>query len=122
MGLNPTQDQLRYFIEEVRGEDSTSGLVEYDRFEKVIVKALTDRKGEFLRDSETKLMRAFRAFDPENKGYIDGENLKNLLMTQGDAFRPEEATEMLSAAVDENTGYIYYEDFAGLLANDGRDL
>mmetsp|Transcript_30649 Transcript_30649/g.97876 ORF Transcript_30649/g.97876 Transcript_30649/m.97876 type:complete len:119 (+) Transcript_30649:477-833(+) len=76
MGLNPTQDQLRYFIEEVRGEDSTSGLVEYDRFEKVIVKALTDRKGEFLRDSETKLMRAFRAFDPENKGYIDGENLK----------------------------------------------
>ena len=61
---------------QVRGEDSTSGLVEYDRFEKVIVKALTDRKGEFLRDSETKLMRAFRAFDPENKGYIDGENLK----------------------------------------------
>ena len=61
---------------QVRGEDSTSGLVEYDRFEKVIVKALMERKGEFLRDSETKLMRAFRAFDPENKGYIDGENLK----------------------------------------------
>ena len=34
-------------------------------------------------------MRAFRAFDPEDKGYIDGEYLKNMLMTRGDSFRPK---------------------------------
>lgn len=67
-------------------------------------------------------MRAFRAFDPEGKGYIDGDYLKNLLMTRGDSFRPKEAQEMLvAAAVDEATGHIYYEDFAALLANDGRE-
>jgi hypothetical protein len=31
----------------------------------------------------------------QNKGYIDGEFLKNTLMTRGDAFRPEEVTELL---------------------------
>ena len=75
---------------------------------------------EYTRDSEEKIMRAFRAFDPEGKGYIDGEYLKNLLMTRGDSFRPKEAQEMLAVAVDEGTGHIYYEDFAKLLAEDGR--
>lgn len=65
-------------------------------------------------------MRAFRAFDPEGKGYIEGEYLKNILMTRGDSFRPKEAQEMLAAAVEESSGRIYYEDFAALLANDGR--
>jgi Ca2+-binding EF-hand superfamily protein len=65
-------------------------------------------------------MRAFRAFDPEGKGYIDGEYLKNMLMTRGDAFRPKEAQEMLAAVEEEASGHIYYEDFAALLANDGR--
>lgn len=77
-------------------------------------------KEEYTRDNEEKIMRAFRAFDPEGKGYIEGEYLKNILMTRGDSFRPKEAQEMLAAAVEESSGRIYYEDFAALLANDGR--
>jgi hypothetical protein len=34
----------------------------------------------------------------QNKGYIDGEFLKNTLMTRGDAFRPEEVTELMVRA------------------------
>ena len=82
----------------------------------------------------------------QNKGYIDGEFLKNTLMTRGDAFRPEEVTELMvrpsipfralrvslssidsqwgserqGIAADEATGNIYYEDYAETLANDGR--
>jgi Ca2+-binding EF-hand superfamily protein len=55
---------------------------------------------EYTRDNEEKIMRAFRAFDPEGKGYIDGEYLKNILMTRGDSFRPKEAQEMLAAGVN----------------------
>ena len=61
-----------------------------------------------------------QAFDPEGKGYIEGSFLKNLLQTRGDAFRDDEADAMVAAAMDAESGRIYYEDFAELLANDGR--
>lgn len=122
LGLNPSQEQLRDIITEVRGDDNATGYVDYARFEKVMLRVMTEQMNEYTRDTEEKLLRAFRAFDPEGKGYIDGEWLKNLCMTRGDAFRPEEATNMLGAAADEATGHIYYEDFVELLANDGRDI
>ena len=121
LGLNPTQEQLRDIITELRGEDSMSGFVEFERFEKVMMRVLTEQQNDFTRDSEDKILRAFRAFDPEGKGYIDGEYLKNLLLTRGDAFRPKEAQEMLAAAVEEQSGRVYYEVFAKLLAEDGRE-
>jgi len=43
------------------------------------------------------------------------------LLTRGDSFRPKEAQEMLAAAVEESSGRVYYEDFAKLLAEDGRE-
>eukprot|EP00241_Pyramimonas_parkeae_P007903 CAMPEP_0114248258 /NCGR_PEP_ID=MMETSP0058-20121206/13476_1 /TAXON_ID=36894 /ORGANISM="Pyramimonas parkeae, CCMP726" /LENGTH=169 /DNA_ID=CAMNT_0001361651 /DNA_START=168 /DNA_END=677 /DNA_ORIENTATION=- len=120
LGINPSQDQLRDLITEIRGEENTTGCVEYERFEKLIMRVFTDEAANYKRDNEEKILRAFRAFDPENKGYIDGEFLKNTLMTRGDAFRPEEVTELLGVSCDEQTGHIYYEDYAELLASDGR--
>lgn len=67
----------------------------------------------------TALCSPRQAFDPDGKGYIEGATFKNLLMTRGDAFRSEEADAMLAAAMDDESGRIYYEDFAELLANDG---
>jgi hypothetical protein len=59
------QDQLRDLITEIRGEENTTGCVEYDRFEKVIVRVFTDDAVAFKRDTDEKILRAFRAFDPE---------------------------------------------------------
>eukprot|EP00793_Prasinoderma_coloniale_P002737 PRCOL_00002219-RA len=121
LGLNLTQEMLRDFVNEVRGEDSTTGLLSFDRFAKAATRVLLEhRQGEAARDSEEKLLRAFKAFDPEGKGYIEGSFLKNLLQTRGDAFRDDEADAMVAAAMDAESGRIYYEDFAELLANDGR--
>lgn len=47
LGLNPTQEQLRDIITELRGEDSEesmSGYVEYERFEKVMMRVLTEQQ------------------------------------------------------------------------------
>jgi hypothetical protein len=44
LGLNPTQEQLRDIITELRGEDSLSGYVEYERFEKVMLRVLTEQQ------------------------------------------------------------------------------
>eukprot|EP00976_Prorocentrum_cordatum_P015881 318054-Prorocentrum_minimum.AAC.3 len=65
LGINPAQDQLRDLITEIRGEENTTGCVEFDRFEKVMIRILTDEANNYKRDSEEKILRAFRAFDPE---------------------------------------------------------
>lgn len=105
-----THDSWRY----CRDDRVTRGVI-------VATTAYPVRQDDYKRDNEEKIMRAFRAFDPEGKGFIDGEYLKNMLMARGDSFRPKEAQEMLAAAVEESSGRIYYEDFAALLANDGRE-
>lgn len=40
-------------------------------------------------------MRAFKALDPEKKGYLDAEYLGNLLSTRGEAFSSQETSAML---------------------------
>lgn len=65
------------------------------------------------------IIRAFKAFDTEGKGYVLAETMKNALMRGGDALSDDELFKMFGVAADEN-GKIYYEDFAAKLANDGR--
>ena len=53
---------LREFVNEVRGEDESSGLVHFDRFEKAATRVLLEAAaGEQARDSEEKMLRAFRS-------------------------------------------------------------
>eukprot|EP00951_Prasinocladus_malaysianus_P030290 scaffold284460_cov50-Prasinocladus_malaysianus.AAC.1 len=122
LGINPTGPQCDQLLEEVRNEDG-SPLITLDRFESVMAQALVEKsKTEFQRDDYHRLMRAFRAFDPEKRGWINADYLKNLMLTRGEQFTPDEVNHMLSVAVDEDTGRIYYEDYAMLLATDGRDI
>ena len=51
---------------------------------------------------------------------MEGDNLKKLLMSQGDAFDASEADEMIDEAAEKGSNRIYYEDFAALLARDGN--
>jgi len=120
LGFNPTQAQLRGILQEVRDPDVDTGYVQYDRFEKCMLRIVTEKQMEFLRDNEDKLLRAFKAFDPDDKGFIDPDYLKDVLTSRGDAFREEEVKELMSAAIDSKTGNIFYEDFAEVLAADGR--
>lgn len=52
-------------------------------------------KTELIRDDYHKLMRAFRALDPEKKGYIDAEIFGTLLSSRGEAFSSAETSTML---------------------------
>jgi len=54
LGLNPSQEQLRDIITELRGEDSLSGYVEFERFEKVMMRVLTEQQNDFTRDARTR--------------------------------------------------------------------
>jgi Ca2+-binding EF-hand superfamily protein len=121
LGVNPTQGQLRDIISDLRDDiEEPSGYVNYERFSRTTMQALTERVDNFTRDHVERISRAFHVFDPDRKGYIDGELLKELLTTRGEPFDEEEAQEALTFASEKMTGRVYYEEFAEILANDGR--
>lgn len=62
-------------------------------------------KNELIRDDYHKLMRAFRALDPEKKGYIDADTFGSLLSSRGEAFSAAETSTML--------GYLSLRTFCG---------
>ena len=134
LGLNPKESQLDKMIREMESDQST-GYVKFKRdpvkpgdtveeprrfFELMLDILLTyEYNGELIiRDSEETILRAFEALDPEKKGYIDSEYLKELMTTRGERFTNEEVLEMLNAAADPETGYIKYDDYSPILACD----
>ena len=52
-----------------------------------------------------------QTLDPDNKGYIEAEKLRNLLTTHGERFSQEEIDDFLSFASDSETGLMHYEDY-----------
>ena len=76
-----------------------SGYVQYDHFEKFMLRIVTEKNIEFLGDNGNKLLRAFKDFDPDY--------LKGVITTRGGAFREEEVEELPSAAVDAKTCNIF---------------
>ena len=60
LGINPSQNQLREIMNMVRDPDIDSGFIQYDRFEKELLRMVTEQQNELIRDSEDKLCHRFR--------------------------------------------------------------
>jgi len=108
LGICPTEIELRDMITEVEEEEPT-GYIRFERFERMMSRILMENQ--YPRDSEEKLLRAFRTLDTENKGYVEAEKLRTLLTTHGERFSQEEIDEFLSFAVDPESGTVLYEDY-----------
>ncbi len=120
MGLNPTEAQVAQMIEAIEEPEST-GFVKSEKLRALLVDVVTTRefKGQLMiRDDEATIFRALAALDKDRKGYIDSEYLKELMTTMGEKFNTEEILEMINVAADPETGHIYYEDYASVLATE----
>ena len=73
-------------------------------------------ENQYPRDSEEKLLRAFRTLDPDNKGYVEAEKIRTMLTTHGERFSQEEIDDFLQFAVDAETGHLHYEDYVTQVA------
>ena len=62
----------------------------------VITTYALDMKNELIRDDYHKLLRAFRAFDPEGKNFLEAETLRGIVMSCGEAFSSQDAGNMLA--------------------------
>ena len=108
LGICPTEIELRDLITECEDEEPT-GFIRYDRFERMMSRVLLDNQ--YPRDSEEKLLRAFRVLDQNNNGYVEAEKIKTLLTTHGERFSQEEIDDFLSFASDSESGLMHYEDY-----------
>lgn len=59
--------------------------------------------------SAEELLRAFQVLDKENTGYLTKEFIQKTFIERGEYFSQEELEEMLSIAVNPETGTIIYE-------------
>ena len=119
-GLNPKESLLSDVMQEVNAQDMETEFISFERLEKIIAVALKERKSELIRDSKETIHRAFLAFDKRGLGYLNAQEFKEVLMSQGDPFTEEEMAEFIKAAVDKETGNIDYELYARKLAADGQ--
>uniref|UniRef100_A0A7S1IF65 EF-hand domain-containing protein n=1 Tax=Eutreptiella gymnastica TaxID=73025 RepID=A0A7S1IF65_9EUGL len=120
LGMNPTEAQIVQMLEEIE-EPTPTGYIQYEKLEALMMKILVS--GEYngacmARDGEEAILQAFEVLDPEGKGHIDAEVMKELMTGYGEKLSAEEVNEFLNAASDPETGYIRYEDYAILLSTE----
>ena len=69
-------------------------------------------KKEYEPAAPEQLHQAFRVLDPQLKGYIDLDVMKELMLHKGIGFRdPQEIDPFLSYAADKTGKKIEYEDY-----------
>ncbi|KXZ55781.1 hypothetical protein GPECTOR_2g1331 [Gonium pectorale] len=123
-GVNPTSVQINLILDQLaalNAESDATGLVGLENFELVVSNFLIQQEASLFRDDYHTLLRAFRAFDSEGRGYIEAETLRSLLSGRGEAMTEDEMNKMMTVAADEQ-GRVWYEDYAQRLANDGRSI
>ncbi|KAI8616628.1 hypothetical protein BC830DRAFT_1217803 [Chytriomyces sp. MP71] len=115
LGVNPSEENLRTWVKEMEEEEPT-GYIKYEKFFKVCADKIFSTSA-VIRNDEEEIYRAFQALDTEKKGWLDPEDLKRYMVTDGEPFSSEEIDEMLAACTDPTDNRVYYEDFVALLAS-----
>lgn len=120
LNLNPTEFMIHQVVESIE-ETESQGYVKLDKLRNILLDILmtNEYRGQLVvRDDEDTIVRAFEMLDREKKGYVESEYLREVMTTMGEAFSADEINEMIHAASDPETGHIYYEDFAAMLATE----
>ncbi|XP_030041967.1 myosin regulatory light chain 10 [Microcaecilia unicolor] len=68
-------------------------------------------------DPEETILNAFKIFDPEGKGHIKANYIKEMLMTQADRFNQEEITQMFNAFPPDVSGNLDYKTLCHVITH-----
>jgi Ca2+-binding EF-hand superfamily protein len=60
-------------------------------------------------DPEDVILKAFKVFDPENKGVVHKDYITSILKTNADRFNDDEMTQMFSLAEPNEEGMVDYK-------------
>merc|ERR1712006_15602 len=108
LGQNPTEAELAALMEEV--DKDKSGTIEFEEF--IDLMARTNKTKEQM---EEEIKNAFLTFDADGSGFIDREELVNVLTTMGDPVDEETINGMIAEADLDGDGKINYAEFTKIM-------
>ncbi|KAM3878055.1 troponin C, slow skeletal and cardiac muscles-like [Diretmus argenteus] len=104
LGQKPTPIELQEMIKEV--DEDGNGTVDFDEFLGLMVRCMKDdTKGK----TEEELADLFRMFDKNQDGYIDVDELKNMLESTGERITKDDIDELMKDGDKNNDGKIDYD-------------
>ncbi|KAG9473758.1 troponin C, skeletal muscle isoform X1 [Eleutherodactylus coqui] len=110
LGQTPTKEELDAIIEEV--DEDGSGTIDFEEFLVMMVRQMKeDAQGK----SEEELAECFRIFDKNADGYIDGEELAEILRSSGESITDEEIEELMKDGDKNNDGKIDFDEFLKMM-------
>ncbi|OCT94229.1 myosin regulatory light chain 2B, cardiac muscle isoform isoform X2 [Xenopus laevis] len=68
-------------------------------------------------DPEETILNAFKIFDPDGKGNIKADYIKEMLTTQADRFTQEEITQMFTAFPPDVAGNLDYKNLCYIITH-----
>ncbi|KAM4891369.1 troponin C, skeletal muscle-like isoform 2-T2 [Sylvia borin] len=110
LGQNPTKEELDAIIEEV--DEDGSGTIDFEEFLVMMVRQMKeDAKGK----SEEELANCFRIFDRNADGFIDIEELGEILRATGEPVTDEDIEDMMKDSDKNNDGRIDFDEFLKMM-------
>uniref|UniRef100_A0A8B9EMP6 Troponin C, skeletal muscle n=1 Tax=Anser cygnoides TaxID=8845 RepID=A0A8B9EMP6_ANSCY len=104
LGQNPTKEELDAIIEEV--DEDGSGTIDFEEFLVMMVRQMKeDAKGK----SEEELANCFRIFDKNADGFIDIEELGEILRATGEHVTEEDIEDLMKDSDKNNDGRIDFD-------------
>ncbi|XP_041439586.1 myosin regulatory light chain 2, ventricular/cardiac muscle isoform isoform X1 [Xenopus laevis] len=68
-------------------------------------------------DPEETILNAFKIFDPDGKGHIKADYIREMLTTQADRFSQEEITQMFTAFPPDVAGNLDYKNLCYIITH-----
>uniref|UniRef100_A0A6I8NA58 Myosin light chain 2 n=1 Tax=Ornithorhynchus anatinus TaxID=9258 RepID=A0A6I8NA58_ORNAN len=68
-------------------------------------------------DPEETILNAFKVFDPEGKGVLKSDYIREMLMTQAERFSQEEIDQMFAAFPPDVTGNLDYKNLVHIITH-----
>ena len=112
----PSEAQVRDYIVVKLEDDEPSKYVKYEKVEPYMVNVLMEN--EFEPAPAEHLLAAFRILDPEGKGRIQYDLIRELLMTEGIPLRQTEIQLFETFALDKTGEYGECEDYVAKLVEE----
>ena len=111
LGFNPTPAEVRDLISEGTSGQYTArgGRIDFELFCSLMNRKVKDD------DTEAELKDAFRVLDKVGQGYVGVEEMRRICKQLGEDLTAEEVTDMISEAISNFEGKIYYDGFVKTL-------
>ena len=109
IGKNPTDTELNDMLREF--DQDSNGTIEFDEF------VLLVSKMDGGDNEEENLKAAFEVFDKDGNGYIDREELKDIMKQLGNNFTDQQISKMMEEADTDKDGKIDFGEFKQMMKN-----